>query len=306
MTVPADIPARASGFRGVIPILAMPFTVCGAIDEECLAREVNWAIEAGVDGLGLALASELPRLSPLERKRVIQLVVAEARARIPVVVAASAESSLAATAFARDAEAYGAAAVMIHPPTFEAPSPRAQSAFFNDILADTTVPIFLQDLPHARLDLGVAVALEAAYPGRIALKAECPPSADTVAGAIEATGGRIPVFGGAGGLLFYSELLRGAAGTMPGCVLPDAFVTVWRQFTSGDTGAARASFARIVPFLTATNRPGLMFSFYREALVLRGIFHEAVARTPGIPLDPLDRRELRELLEDIGCLPLAA
>jgi dihydrodipicolinate synthase/N-acetylneuraminate lyase len=301
----AGAPQSASRFSGIIPILAMPFTA-GGIDEESLAREVGWAIEAGVDGLGLALASELPRLSAQEREQVIQLVVAETRARVPVVIAASAESAVGATRLAQEAEESGAAAVMIHPPTFEASSSRAQLAFFDDILARTSLPIFIQDLPQARLDLGVAVALEQAHPGRIALKEECPPTVDTIAGAIEFTQGRLPVFGGAGGLLFYSELLRGAAGTMPGCVFPDVFVQVWRQFNAGDAGAARVTFARIVAFLNATNRPGLMFSFYREALVLRGIFPQAIARTPGIALDPTDRRELRELLEDIDVLDLTA
>jgi 2-keto-3-deoxy-L-arabinonate dehydratase len=200
--------------RGIIPILAMPFTARGDIDDAALACEVDWAIGHRVDGVGLGLASELPRLSRQERERVIELVVSAARGRVPVVVAASAESTRAATRLARHAQDSGASAAMVHPPTFEAPGPRAQWAFFDEILATSRLPVFIQDLPHARVDLDVVVALERDYPGRILLKAESPPTVDTVAAAIEATDGRVPVFGGAGGLAFYSELLRGASGTM--------------------------------------------------------------------------------------------
>jgi dihydrodipicolinate synthase/N-acetylneuraminate lyase len=87
---------------------------------------------------------------------------------------------------------------------------------------------------------------------------------------------------------------------MPGCVFPEVFVAVWRHFSAGDFASARKVFAQIVPFLNATNRPDLMLSFYREALVLRGIFRDASTRSPGVELEAIDRRELRELFEDVG------
>lgn len=45
--------------QGLYPILAMPFDVEGNIDFEDLEREVEFAIDSGVDGLGIALGSEI-------------------------------------------------------------------------------------------------------------------------------------------------------------------------------------------------------------------------------------------------------
>ena len=49
-------------FRGLFPILAMPFEENGNVDEEDLRNEVEFCISTGADGLGLAMASEMPKL----------------------------------------------------------------------------------------------------------------------------------------------------------------------------------------------------------------------------------------------------
>ena len=61
--------------RGLYPILAMPFDVEGKIDLEDLESEVEFAIDSGVDGLGIALGSEIFKLSESERDLVISTVV---------------------------------------------------------------------------------------------------------------------------------------------------------------------------------------------------------------------------------------
>ena len=48
---------------GVITILAMPYDEQGRIDVESLRRQVDFNIDAGVHGLGIALGSEVFRLS---------------------------------------------------------------------------------------------------------------------------------------------------------------------------------------------------------------------------------------------------
>ena len=47
--------------KGLYPILSMPFTDDGMIDEEDLRREVDFCISKGSDGLGIAMASEITK-----------------------------------------------------------------------------------------------------------------------------------------------------------------------------------------------------------------------------------------------------
>ena len=278
----------------------MPFLDGGEIDEASLRREVDWVISSGVDGLGLGLASELPRLTEDERDHVIKTVVTQVRGRVDVVASVSAESTNATVAYARAAEAAGATALMIRPPSFDIHGRGVQYEFFRAVAKETRALLVLQDTPQARVDFEVASRLARDLPGRLTLKIETPPTPGSVAEAVRTTGGTVPILGGAGGVYFYSELLRGAAGTMPGSVIPEFFVRVWSSFRSGDFPLARSTFARMLPFLTATDGHGSMLAYYRAGLQLRGIFGSSAARFPGMPLDATDKLELHDLLSELG------
>lgn len=285
--------------RGVIPILAMPFTADGEIDEDSLRREVEWAIDCGVAGLALALGSDFPRLSPDERSRVTRLCSGQVGGRVPVVVSTGAESGYFAAELARRAEDDGADALMVLPPVFDDPSADGIELYYHQVAHASTLPIVVQDTPASTMPWGVITRLAEEYPGRIALKEETPPTVAAVERAVNEFGDQMPVFGGSGGIAFYQEMLRGSAGTMPGCVLPELFVEVSDAFEHGDRELARRRFSRLVPFLAATGMPGRWLAFYREALVLRGVFSSVAARAPQTPLTPHERDELWELLIDL-------
>jgi 2-keto-3-deoxy-L-arabinonate dehydratase len=289
----------AFALTGVVPILAMPFTRELGIDEESLRREVDWAIGHGVDGLALALGSDFPRLTPDERSRATRICAEQAAARVPLVVHVAAESGTAAAELARRAAADGAAALMVLPPTFDAPGADGIRDYFLEVAAAVELPIVLQDTPAAHVPWAAVHALVERLPGRLALKAETDPTPDAVQHAVSAFGDRLPVFGGNGGVALISELARGASGTMPGCALPERFAAVWRAHRDGDRVTARQRFAPLAPYLCATGVPGRWLAFYRETLVLRGVFAAGHARSPQAALSPAERRELRELLDDL-------
>ena len=61
-------------FSGVIPILQMPFNNEGAIDYGDLGKEINWCIDVGVKGLGIALGTEIMTLLDIERDQILKFV----------------------------------------------------------------------------------------------------------------------------------------------------------------------------------------------------------------------------------------
>ena len=72
--------------RGVYPILVTPFDETGRIDEESLRRLIDFNLDAGVHGLGVALGSEIFKLAEAERDQVTTIVVEQVNGRVPVVI----------------------------------------------------------------------------------------------------------------------------------------------------------------------------------------------------------------------------
>jgi len=69
--------------RGVYPILLTPFDEESRIDEESLRRLIEFNVRAGVHGLGVALGSEVYKLSEAERVQVTRIVVDQVKGRVP-------------------------------------------------------------------------------------------------------------------------------------------------------------------------------------------------------------------------------
>ncbi len=101
---------------GVFTVLQTPLTEKDQIDEQVFEREVEWLIECGVDGVVLAMVSEVLRFSAEERRGQWQTVLKLLRGRIPLVASVGAESTAIATMLARWASNDGVAALMATPP----------------------------------------------------------------------------------------------------------------------------------------------------------------------------------------------
>ena len=103
---------HANTMQGVFPILVTPFDTDERVDEDSLRSVVEFNISAGVHGLGIALGSEILKLTEAERSLVISVVVDHTRGRVPIVVNTGAQANLTAALYSRQAEDLGAAAVM--------------------------------------------------------------------------------------------------------------------------------------------------------------------------------------------------
>ena len=281
---------------GIIPILITPFSANGEIDEASLRREVAWAVACGAHGLGIALASEIPRLSAAEKHRMTSIVVDEVRGRVPLVVHIGSEGSRLSADLASEAAMLGARAVMVPPPTFEVGGRSTVVGFFRDVVSATDLPVVLQDIPNAPVSPDVVRLLAQEFPGRIAVKIETAPSPLAVERMTSETQVLdVPVFGGAGGLHFFSEMLRGAVGSMPGCSLVDLFMDVWNDLQAGEADHALRRFNEFQPLLALITLPQLLIPMHRHLLFMRGIFATAEARQPCLTLSEVDIHELQQL-----------
>ena len=78
--------------QGVLPIVQTPFDN-DDIDFATLAKEVEWGLAQGIDGLGTGMVSELLKLTAGERQSLAEHLVQYAADRGPVFMGVGAESS---------------------------------------------------------------------------------------------------------------------------------------------------------------------------------------------------------------------
>ena len=287
--------------RGVFPILITPFDEKGRIDEESLRKLVEFNIESGVHGLGVALGSEVFKLSEAERLQVTRIVVKQTAGRLPVVINTGAAGTDLAKLYSVTAEENRADALMIMPPSFMPVGGDEVREYFKAISDAVHIPIFIQDTSGAPVPAPLARQIAEESENVRYIKVESLPTPVKVADLVAKAGDMLTVFGGAGGNYFIEEMRRGSVGTMPGCSQPEAFVEVWDLFQRGDEGGARAIFERkILPLnRIAALGWGAFYHVNKELLRRRGVIRTALVRGPSAPLDDLTSRELQTVINEL-------
>jgi dihydrodipicolinate synthase/N-acetylneuraminate lyase len=290
-----------TGMRGVFPILVTPFDEQSRVDEESLRRLVEFNIDAGVHGLGVALGSEVLRLSEAERLQVTRIVVDQARGRVPVVINTGAQGTELAVLYSRTAAGAGADALMVMPPASVPAGPAEVREYFGAISAAVSIPIFIQDAGGTPVGGSLARRIAEESEHVRYMKVESSPPPVRVGEAVAQAGDRLTIFGGAGGNYLIEELHRGSQGTMPSCSQPEAFVEVWNRFHNGDERGARAVFeARITPVNRIAGQGwGAFYHTHKEILRRRGVIRCAKVRGPVAPMDEQTSRELDMLIEEL-------
>ena len=139
----------ARDLRGVLSAMCTPFTADGGhVDEAALRDLSEGTIKAGVHGLiPCGSTGEFATLSPEERKRVTEVVLDQARGRVPVAPHVGSTSTAVAVDLARHAERAGADAVMAVNPYYEPLSPDELHGYFRDISDAVNIPIMIYNLP---------------------------------------------------------------------------------------------------------------------------------------------------------------
>lgn len=286
--------------RGVFPILAMPFDDAERIDVEDLRREVEFVVEKGAHGVGIAFASEVVKLSESERDLAARTVVDQAGGRVPVVVNTGAPSTALTVEYSRRAEALGASAVMITP--VPGVSSDAAKEHYRRVSEGAGIPIFIQDVPSASVSPRLAGEMAREIEGVQYIKAENPPTPPSIAAFAAEGQGALTVFGGAGGAFFIEEMRRGSVGIMPHAALPDLFREVWDLFQSGEESEAVSRFNCMTPLLRVMTQGAGPSSLHlvKETLRLRGVFTSVNVRRPDTPPSAFTYGELRDAVEGAG------
>ena len=135
-------------FQGSIPALVTPFTDEGAVDEAAFAAHVEWQIAEGSTGLvPVGTTGESPTLSHEEHKRVVEVCIATANKRVPVIAGAGSNNTREAIELGQHAEKAGADALLVVTPYYNKPTQKGLIAHFSAIAESTRLPIFIYNIP---------------------------------------------------------------------------------------------------------------------------------------------------------------
>lgn len=144
-------------FKGSITALITPFRN-GAVDEAALTRIVEWQIAEGIHGLvPVGTTGESPTLDYDEHKRVIELCVATAKKRVPVMAGTGSNSTEEAIELSQYAEKVGADAVLIVTPYYNKPTQEGLFQHYKAINDAISIPIYIYNIPgRSIVDMSVA------------------------------------------------------------------------------------------------------------------------------------------------------
>ncbi|MCH8168082.1 MAG: 4-hydroxy-tetrahydrodipicolinate synthase [Proteobacteria bacterium] len=134
-------------FKGSFVALVTPFKD-GAIDEATLEALVEWHIAEGSHGLvPVGTTGESPTLSHDEHERVIEIVVAKAAKRVPVIAGAGSNNTVEAIRFMRYAERVGADAALVVTPYYNKPTQAGLIAHYTALHDCCELPIIIYNIP---------------------------------------------------------------------------------------------------------------------------------------------------------------
>ena len=280
--------------RGVFPILVTPFDEQDRVDKDSLQNLVDYCIEGGVHGFGIAYATEIPKLTEAERLQVAKTVIERSAGRVPVVVTTGAPATAVAVEYSRQAANFGADAIMSLPPS--GASAEQNRAYFKALSDAIDIPIFFLEAGDA---LGGPLMRQIAEESENLqyAKVESSPAPHKVGEAVEYGAELITVMGGSSGTHLIEELRRGSQGTMPWPSLPHTFAKVWNQWHTGHEEAAYQIWAtEILPVIRIG---GLVHKeiLYRQGVIATPRFREP---TPATPLDETTQREFEQVCERLG------
>ena len=303
MTGPRD-------WAGIFPAALTMFDTAGRLDEAATAAHVDRLIADGAHGVVVAGTSgEFVTLDEAERRRVIEVGVAAARGRVPVIAGTGYASTRATIALTDYAARIGASGAIVILPYYLRPTEGEVMEHFREVGRASPIPVMVYNNPansgapplsaprlRELFEADLVHAVKSTFPTVHEvqeLRAEVDPGFRVFYGSFQA-----PLEGMAGGAHgWISGILNVATA--------DA-VALWNAMAASDLDLARTTWRRILPLKLLYTRqqlgPASDLAIYRAILRLRG--HDGGhCRAPLLDLTNDQVMRLRAILEPAGLAP---
>jgi dihydrodipicolinate synthase/N-acetylneuraminate lyase len=266
---------EGAAFAGVYPMLYAFFDAAGQLDRAAMRAQVDHCAAHGAHGVAaLGLGTEVSKLSPEERRLVMEWAAEDLRGRLPLAITVFGATPAEQIAFVRAAAARGADWVILQPPqTGTSVTEEELVDFFGAIADAAPVPVAIQNAPQY-IGVGLSSAgldrLSRDHPNVRLLKAEG--SALETRALIELTEGRIDVFQGRGGLEFIDVMRAGCVGMIPSvesCHVQSRMFELMQTGRAEDEAEAERLYAKLAPLIVFLMQSVGQFLCYGKRLTAR-------------------------------------
>jgi 4-hydroxy-tetrahydrodipicolinate synthase len=276
----------------------------GKVDEAKLAELVEFHVGNGTDGLvPCGTTGESPTLSHGEHKRVVELVIAAARGRIPVIAGTGSNSTAEAMEMTVHAARAGADAALLVSPYYNRPTQQGLYEHFRAIAqAAPDLPLIVYNI-QSRTAVNIetdTLARLSQIPNIVGVK-EASGSLDQMTSVILACGPDFTVLSGDDSLTLPLMAVggRGVISVVAN-FLPREVTELTHAALDGDWKRAREVHHRLFPICRAmfveTNPIPV-----KEAMAMLGMIR-AEWRLPMCPMSDANRDRLRKVLTGAGIL----
>lgn len=291
-------------FQGSLVAMVTPFRN-GQIDETKVRELVEFHVAHGTDALvPCGTTGESPTLSHAEHRRVVELVVAAAAGRIPVVAGTGSNSTAEAIDLTRHAERAGARGALVVNPYYNKPTQEGLYRHFRAVAESVQIPIVvynIQGRTAVNVETDTMARLARDCRNIVAVK-EASGSLDQMSQVIAACGPDFTVLSGDDNLTLPLMAIggRGVISVIANLV-PRETADMTHAALDGDWKRARELHYRLFPLARAafleTNPIPI-----KEAMAMAGML-EPEFRLPMCRMSDANREKLRAVLGQLGLLP---
>jgi len=292
-----------ANFHGVFPYLVSPIHETGEVNADVLVRLCDDLIEAGVHGLTpLGSTGEFAYLSWPQRRRVVEVVVAAAQGRVPVVAGVASTTIADAVFQARELESLGCSGILAILDAYFPVSDEGVFAYFKAIAEAVSLPVVLYTNPNfQRSDLSLPVIDRLSRIPNIGYIKDASTNTGRLLSIINRVEGRMQVFA-ASSHIPAGVMLIGGVGWMagPACVAPQQSVELYELCRSGEWVTAMERQRPLWSLNQAFARYNLA-ACIKGGLELQG-YPVGTPLPPQAPLPPEGVEDVRRALVAIGAL----
>lgn len=284
--------------------LVTPFRSDGSIDEKALRSLVDWQIDEGIHFLvPCGSTGEAATMTIDEHCRVVQIVVEQAKGRVPIVAGAGSNDTQKAISLSKMMRDLGATHLLHTSPMYNKPPQRGIVAHYQAIADAVKLPIVVYNVPgRTGSNIEAKTTLQLSKIAGIDAVKEASGNLSQIADVIRGRKGSFSVLSGDDELTLPIMALGGdGLVSVVSNAAPRLMAELCNRVAKGDLFGAREIHFRMLPFMRAAFIESNPMPV-KAALHMMGRI-ENVVRLPLVPLDAERHGStVRDALETAGAL----
>ena len=283
--------------------LVTPFAADGSIDDGSLRDLVDWQIEQGIHFLvPCGSTGEAATMSVDEQRRVVELVVKQAKGRVPILAGAASNDTKKAIDLSKLMRDAGATHLLHTSPMYNKPPQRGIVAHYQAIAAAVDLPIVIYNITgRTGSNVEARTTLELARSPQIAAVKEASGLIGQIADILRARLSTLAVLSGDDELTLPVMSLGGdGIVSVIANAVPKPMSQLCERMRAGNLAAARDIHLSLLPLMRAAFVESNPIPI-KAAMSLMGRMKN-VLRLPLVPLDDAHTAALRSALQHAGAL----